>query len=304
LTEAGAEEADAALAERLAGHRLLLCYGLLGEVLAGLRPIGMDYMAGQLAWLRRIGVAAAPVPLPTAAPVAENAARIAGAILAEPSPVILVAHSKGGLEALSALLLPGVAECCRGFLALQSPFHGSPVADAALGFGPLKGLAHHALRASRLGDGQGLADLTCALRGPWMVAHEAEIAALAASVPVASLAAALDAAADWRERAYLPLVRWMEARGAGPSDGLVPVASTLLPGARHAVFRGGHRALIAAAPGRDPVALLRAELGLLLHAELGLLRAELARPLEEQPGAEMATPSPPPPSPAPHPPSR
>ncbi len=244
---------------------MLLCYGLLGEVLAGLGPIGMDYMAGQLAWLRRIGVTAAPVPLPTAAPVAENAARLAEAILAEPSPVVLVAHSKGGLEALSALLLPGVAARCHGFLALQSPFHGSPVADAALGIGPLKELAHHALRAARLGDGQGLADLTCALREPWMAAHEAEIAALAAKVPIASLATALGEAPSWRERAYLPLVRWMEARGAGPNDGLVPVASTLLPGARHAVFPGGHRALIAAAPGRDPVGLLRRELRLLMR---------------------------------------
>jgi hypothetical protein len=285
LTEPAA--ADGALAARLAGHRVLLCYGLFGEVLAGLRPIGMDYMAGQLAWLRRIGIAAAPVALPTAAPVAENAVRLAGAILAEPSPVVLVAHSKGGLEALSALLLPGVAPRCRGLLALQSPFHGSPVADAALGFGPLKELAHHALRAARLGDGQGLADLTCAVREPWMVAHEAEIEALAALVPIASLATALGEAPDWRERAYLPLVRWMEVRGAGPNDGLVPAASTQLPGARHAVFPGGHRALIAAAPGRDPV---------------GLLRAELARLLKVQPGAQ-ATPSPPPPARVPHPPS-
>jgi hypothetical protein len=262
----GAAAEEAALASRLAGHRVLLCYGLLGEVMAGLRPIGFDYMAGQLAWLRRIGVAAAPVALPTAAPVTENAARIAAVVLAQSSPVVLVAHSKGGLEALSALLLPRVAECCHGFLALQSPFHGSPVADAALGFGPLKDLAHHALRAARLGDGQGLADLTCALRKPWMASHATEIEALARRVPIASLASAISASPNWRERAYLPLVRWMEARGAGPNDGLVPVASTRLPGARHAVYLGGHRALIAAGPGRDPVGLLRRELGLLVRS--------------------------------------
>jgi hypothetical protein len=44
----------------------------------------------------------------------------------------------------------------------------------------------------------------------------------------------------------------------------VPVASTTLPGARHAVLPGGHRALVASGPGRDPIELLRAELGRLL----------------------------------------
>jgi hypothetical protein len=263
---------DAALAARLVGHRLLLCNGLLGEVIAGLH---MDYMSTQLGWLRGIGLTVARAPLPTAAPIAENAARIATIIEGDDAPVILIGHSKGGLEALSALLTPGIAARCRGFLALQSPFHGSPVADAALGYGPLRDLAHHALRLARLGDGQGLADLTCAVREPWMAAHEAAIAALTAALPVASLATALSDPCPWRDRAYLPLARWMEEKGAGPNDGLVPVASTRLPGARHGVFPGGHRALVAAAPGRDPIAFLRAQLGALLGITPTLPQAAL-----------------------------
>jgi hypothetical protein len=243
----------------------------------------MDYMSTQLGWLRGLGLGVARAPLPTAAPIADNAARIAAIVQGDEAPVILIGHSKGGLEALSALLMPGVAERCRGFLALQSPFHGSPVADAALGYGPLRDLAHHALRLARLGDGQGLADLTCAVRQPWMAAHAAAIGALSARLPVASLATALSDPCPWRDRAYLPLARWMEEKGAGPSDGLVPVASTRLPGARHAVHPGGHRALVAAGPGRDPVAFLRAELSALLG---------------------VATPSPPPPAQARHPPPR
>jgi hypothetical protein len=279
-TDAG----DSALAARLAGHRVLLCYGLFGDLMAALRPIGLDYMAGQLLWLRRIGVEAAPVPLPSAAPVARNAARIAEAVLAKPSPVLLLAHSKGGIEALSALLVaPEVAARCRGFLALQSPFRGSPLADAALGLAPLRLAADRVLRLVRLGEGQGLLDLTCAIRTPWMDAHAAAIEALAARLPMASLATVVGEGGSWRDRPYLPLARWMERIGAGPNDGLVPVASTRLPGARHAVVPGGHRALVAAGPGRDPVGLLRRELPLLLDGE--------------------AIPSPPPPAPAPHPPS-
>jgi hypothetical protein len=259
------DPADQALAARLAGHRVLVCYGLLGEVMAGLRPVGFDYMAGQQDWLRGLGVDVAQLALPTAAPIEANAEKIAAAILASPLPVLAVAHSKGGLEVLSALLRPGVAAGCRGFLALQSPFRGSPAADAALGIGPLRGIAMRLARLARLGDGQGLHDLTCASRAPWMAAHEAAIADLAARVPIASLATRLEGEAGLKERIYLPLVRWMERQGAGPNDGLVPVASTILPGARHAVLEGGHRALVAGGAGRDPVGVLRRELALLLE---------------------------------------
>jgi len=252
---------EARLAARLDGTRILVCNGLFGEVIAGLH---MDYMSAQLAWLRGLGLRADRVALPTAAPVAANAARIAETILSDASCCLLLAHSKGGLEALSALLLPGIAARCRGFLALQSPFRGSPIADLALSFGPLRDVADHALRLARLGDGEGLADLTCATRGAWMAAHEEAIVALAARLPMASLAARLPAQPGWRDRAYQAMADWMAREGHGESDGLVPVASTILPGARHAVFEGGHRALVASGAGRDPIALLRDQLAALL----------------------------------------
>ena len=264
MTEAEAKEADAALAARLAGLRVLVCYGLLGEVMANLRTIGVDYMSRQLAWLREIGAEAAPVPLPTAARIEGNAARIAAVIEEAPTPVLLVAHSKGGLEALSALLTPGIAGRCRGFLALQSPFRGSPVADAALGFGPLRELADRTLRLAKLGDGEGLRDLTVAQREPWMTEQEATIAELATRVPLTSLATELTEDCTLLEQAYGPLNRWMLRMGAGPNDGLVPVSSTILPGARHEVSTGGHRALVATGPGRDPIGVLRRELAALL----------------------------------------
>lgn len=252
--------ADRDLQRHLAGTRLLLCYGLLGEVMAGLRPIGLDYMAGQLAWLRRIGVAVAVVPLPTVAPVGVNAGRIVAAILAEPSPVILVSHSKGGLEVLAALLRPGVAARCRGFIALQAPFRGSPVADWVCGIRPFRLAAHHAALLLRLGTGRGLKDLCCPVREAWMAAHAAAVADLVAGVPVTTVATVLGSRPGWQDRAYLPFARWIERQGAGPSDGLVPLTSALLPGARQVVLEGGHRSLVAGGPRRDPIGLLRTEL--------------------------------------------
>ncbi|WP_207792113.1 hypothetical protein [Siccirubricoccus phaeus] len=255
---------DAALAAALAGQRVLLCYGLLGELMVRLH---VDYMAGQLLWLRGLGVDVAVVPLATGAPVAGNAAEIAAAVLAADRPALLVGHSKGGLEALAALLQPGVAARCRGFVALQSPFHGSPVADAVCQQKPLHLAAHHVLKALGLGDGRGVQDLTTTVRGAWMAEHEAAIMALAATLPMLSLATVLRSAEDWQDNVYLPVARWMERLGAGPNDGLVPVASTLLPGARQEVLEGGHRALVAEGSGRDPIGVLRRALAEVLGAE-------------------------------------
>lgn len=266
---------DAALARRLAGHRILLCYGLFGEVVAGLR---LDYMRSQADWLRGLHLDVEVVALPTAAPVSTNARRIAARIEEDPRPVLLIGHSKGGLEALAALLHPGIAARCDGFVALQSPFFGSPVADALCGIRPLHRAAHRALHALRLGSGQGLRDLTTPVRAAWMERHAAGIAALIRQVPVAVAATTLEDA-PWRleEGAYRLLDRWTRRQGMGPGDGLVPLASAQLPGLPTLVLPGGHRSLVARGTGRNPVGVLRGQL-------LGLI------------------PPPPPPSPVPHPP--
>ena len=53
----------------LAGRRILLVHGLMGEVMAALRPIGIDYMQGLAAWLREAGAEVDVVRLPTGEPV-------------------------------------------------------------------------------------------------------------------------------------------------------------------------------------------------------------------------------------------
>ncbi|KAA2214723.1 hypothetical protein [Teichococcus oryzae] len=242
----------------LRGRRILMAYGLLGEALNRLRPFGMDYMGAQLAWLRAEGAAAEVVAVPTSAPVAENARRIAEAILSEPQPCLLVAHSKGGLESLAALLRPEVAGHCRGFVAIQSPFFGSAVADALVGHGGLHDAARWLAHALRIGQGDGLADLTTHARAAWMRENGEAVAELTARLPVLCIASSLDrATARGADRRYLPLVHWVERRGGGPNDGLVSVRSALLPGARHLVLNASHRALVSSGEGRDPIGVLR-----------------------------------------------
>lgn len=274
---------DTRLAALLAGHRILFCHGLLGEVADRLHPFGLDYMHTQADWLRRLGLAVQVVRLRTGAPVGVNAGRIAAAIAADPRPAVLVGHSKGGLDALAALLRPGTAARCRGFIALQAPFHGSPMADAIYGRRPLRLAAHRLMRLARIGTGRGLRDLTTPVRLAWMNDRAAAIEALVGTLPCVALATMLDRRWRWQEAVFLPLARWMECQGAGPNDGLVSVESARLPGAGLLVSEGGHRALVTAGPGRDPVGVLRRQLLWV---------------------AEEAIPPPPPPAPAPHPRSR
>ncbi len=245
----------------LEGQRVLLVYGLMGDLVAVFRPFGLEYMHPLADWLRGQGASPSVVKLRTAESVSANAARLRAEILADPAPALVIAHSKGGLEALAALLDPAAQARCTGFLAMQSPFYGSPVADVVIGAKPLEAAAGGLARLLRIGSEQGVRDLTTTARRAWMAAAEAPIRRLLAALPVACLATALeDGQAHGRERLHLAAAHWMESRGYGPNDGLVPVDSALIPGARHVVLPGSHIASVSRGPGRDPVALMRAGL--------------------------------------------
>ncbi len=255
------------LAARLNGQRVLLVYGLMGELVAAFHPFGLDYMHPLADWLCEQGAAPAVVRLRTAEAVATNAARLRAALLADPRPALVIAHSKGGLEALGALMDPAAQARCTGFLAMQSPFFGSPVADVVIGAKPLETAAGGLARLLRIGSEQGVRDLTVAARRNWMAAAAEPVGRLVAALPVACLATTLaPGTARGRERLHLTAAQWMAKRGYGPNDGLVPVDSALIPGARHLVLPGSHIATVSRGPGRDPVALLRAGLDALFSA--------------------------------------
>ncbi len=247
----------------LAGRRVLLVYGLLGEVAASLRRLGIDYMHGELDWLASEGADASVVHLPTAAPVMANAARLTAVLLADPRPALIIAHSKGGLETLAALTNPEARARCSGFVALQSPFLGSPVADAVLGAKPLASASMALARMLRIGSGEGLRDLTTQARHVWMTGHARQVATALREVPTVCVATAITPRVRGRERLHLAAARWLEKLGEGPNDGLVPVWSALLQGAHHLRAEGSHIAGVSRGEGRDPIALLERAIGMI-----------------------------------------
>ena len=247
----------------LKGQRVLLVYGLLGEVAASLHRLGLEYMQCEEEWLRQEGAEPSIVSLPTAAPVASNATRLAATLLADSRPTLIIAHSKGGLETLAALSNAEARARCCGFIALQSPFMGSPVADAVVAAKPLAAASIGLARMLRIGSGEGLRDLTTHARQAWMAGHARAVAETLKRVPTVCVATAITANARGRERLHLAAGRWLEKQGAGPNDGLVPVSSALLPGARHLVAEGSHIAGVSRGGGRDPIGLVTRALSLL-----------------------------------------
>ncbi|MES2713842.1 MAG: hypothetical protein V4653_19865 [Pseudomonadota bacterium] len=242
----------------LAGQRVLLVLGLMGEVMAALRPIGIDYMQSLAAWLREQRAEVSVVRLPTAEPVIRNALELRAAIAAEPRPPLVIAHSKGGLEALAALIEPATADRCAGFIALQSPFMGSPIADLVTGNPALDATATRLAGLLRIGSGEGVRDLTTFSRAAWMRTHADAIAALLHQLPVLCVATAVPTrGARGRERAYAIVDAWMRSRGHGPTDGLVPLSSAIIPGAASLIRPGSHIASVSQGVGRDPIAILK-----------------------------------------------
>jgi hypothetical protein len=222
-------------------------------------------MASQAGWLRDC-ILADPqvVPLPTAAPVVDNAARLAAVLASDPRPAVVIAHSKGGLDTLAALMNPVARERCAAFIAIQSPFYGSPIADVLAAASPLRATVTGSLRLLRAGSGLGLRDLTTAARQAWMRENALQLAMLVEHIPLVCCATAVSEATIGPDRRYLALARWMERQGYGPNDGMVPVSSALLPGAHHVILGGGHRGTVSKGRGRDPIGRLRGLLKLAL----------------------------------------
>jgi pimeloyl-ACP methyl ester carboxylesterase len=118
----------------------------------------------------------------TSQSVEHNAAAILELLRSTDKRVVIVSHSKGGLDTLEALLeAPELwGDKVIGWIALQAPFFGSPVAD------PAPSVINDALLGAVGGHGQSLDDLKTVTRALYMEANQEGIAKLTASIPVIS----------------------------------------------------------------------------------------------------------------------
>lgn len=228
----------------------------------------IDYLSFFARDLRRQGFDAQIADIATGQPVAANAARLAQILGETPRPLVIVSHSKGGVDTLGALLArPELQARVAAWIALQAPFFGSPIADLMTEGERAKRLSALFLKLYR-GPIETLCDLRTDTRGAVMEAHAAGIAALAARVPVLSVPTCMAekkvaGIAAWRRTATH---RFMTRHGLA-NDAMVPVISAILPGSRYVVLPGlahGEPALRVTGAGRrfDQVLMLKALIAL------------------------------------------
>ena len=188
------------------------------------------YLRDPLARLSALGLDHVVVPIDTDQAIARNVETIRETILEyarDGRQVVLVGHSKGGVDIAAALSFhPELRPLVRAMVALQTPWLGSPIADFVAGRSTLAQGHRLVVERAFQGDEQALLDLQESVRHAFVAQHP-----WPTEVPTVSLATALTS----RKRSLLSLVDGLLSDKHGPTDGFVPVSSAILPGS-DAVF--------------------------------------------------------------------
>ncbi len=187
------------------------------------------YFSDQEKVLKELGIDFSMVDIDSVMPPEHNAAKVAADIRGSEKPVIIISHSDGGMYALQALVEnPDLRAKVRGFVALQAPFRGSPIADyirssRVLSAAMSKVLGHFG------GTIDSLNSLTQGERSGFQGNNQADIEAVISSVSIISLATFKPDEPNKLDT-LLEITRNLMLRRGMENDGLVPTESAILPG--------------------------------------------------------------------------
>ncbi len=208
--------------EALKPYNVLIVHGLLGEV--GLKFTGflnvfskdqncIDYFKDQRKAVEEFGIEP-QFPGFKSASVDRSGSKIVKAILESDKPVVIISHSKGGIDTLDALIKlqkKGQLSKVAGWISIQGCFYGSPDADKLENSKVRKQFVHVALKC--LGaNWDSLHDLTTTAAETYHADHKDEIATVLQTVPTLCFA-------SWSEKKSITF----------KTDGPVPLRSAVLP---------------------------------------------------------------------------
>lgn len=228
---------------RLRSMRLLFVPGFMSNLASASgylpnMPFVPEYFGRQIAYLRGRGLDCRLVDIESETSIYANARKVIKEIKQAPGKVLVIGHSKGGLDTLEALLKrPDLRRKVHAVIAVQSPFFGSPVADLMLS-GPALSVPSALLLDMLGGSKQSLQNLSVKYRRAYHREKEGEIRKLTAQVPFYSFS-------TWKDDSLLPYLDtvfeifrdYMQGLGL-PNDGLVPAESAVLPGSRYVYLAG------------------------------------------------------------------
>jgi len=246
-------------------YRVLIVHGLLGDV--GLSFAGfldkfdkrqglIGYLKDQKTAVRELGLECSVAAFKSAS-VDRSGTKIAEAIEASDRPVIVLSHSKGGLDTLDALLkLQKVGKLSKvaGWISIQGALYGSPDADVCDDSKFKSAMARVAITCLG-GHYQAIKDLTIEHCEAYQAEHREEIDRVVKAVPTicfVSWKKTPDEAATQRDPDLL-------------NDGAVPAHRGVLPGADYVAKANiGHaQTVIHVDADFDRVAFTQALLGML-----------------------------------------
>ena len=219
-----------ATVQRLRGYTILFIPGFLSNAVIDMGEkirLG-EYFDEQMTWLASLGIETERVDIESEGSPQENAIRIVRSIHASQKPVLILAHSKGGLDTLEALLThKEILEKVRGFLPIQSPFFGSPLADWVSEDRVLNVVSKNLLEALG-GTKASLESLQTGFRHDYFLLHESAIYEILEVIPTISIST-WKKNEEWEWDSVLEWLRnIMESRGI-LSDGAVPKESAIYP---------------------------------------------------------------------------
>lgn len=213
-------EGEPVLPDEAPRHLYLLVKGMLGDELPG-------YLEDNQRRLEKRGLETREVAVDTEGRLTDNVKVVREALLDAihfRRSVVLVGHSKGGVEALSTLALhPELRGHVRAVVTLQAPFGGSVIANDLVTTPSLRRLLDVTFPSLFQGDAGSVEDLSYARRMEFVRSHP-----YPADVPTVALATSRLS----RRSLMRPLCSYVHERYGWACDGLVNAVDAEVPGSR------------------------------------------------------------------------
>ncbi|MFP2933979.1 lipase, partial [Pyxidicoccus sp. 3LG] len=212
-------EGEPVLPDEAKRHQYVLVRGMLGDELPG-------YLLDNVQRLERRGLDVLEAPVDTEGLLADNVAVLREALLDAEHfgrSVVLVGHSKGGVECTAVLALyPELRRVVRAVVTLQAPYGGSPIAHDLATTPDMRRLIDFAFPLLFHGVSRSVEELSYTSRMEFIRKHP-----YPEGIPTVSLASSRLS----RLSSLYPLQRYLSDRYAYAADGMVAAVDAEVPGA-------------------------------------------------------------------------
>lgn len=194
------------------------------------------YFIDQMEYLDKKHVPYFVMPVHTEGTLERNAIVIRENLL-DKENVIAFCHSKGGIDLLHALILyPELRERFKKIIFMQCPFYGTPLADVALGNNVFELATRGIFRLLLAGDVRAIQELSKRNRTLYMDRNSEIIHEITNKIEIDCIGSAKNSEPG-RFDSILKIPRdFMQLRFNLPNDGMIPLESAFVKGARKREF--------------------------------------------------------------------